>query len=45
MNKPDTEDDVDTTGHDWDGIEELDKPMPSWWVWVFYVTIIWDMGY
>ncbi|MBE2275648.1 MAG: cytochrome-c oxidase, cbb3-type subunit III [Rhodobacteraceae bacterium] len=36
---------VPTTGHSWDGIEELDNPMPRWWVWVFYVTIIWGIGY
>jgi cytochrome c oxidase cbb3-type subunit 3 len=45
MNKPDKKDDVDTTGHVWDGIEELDNPMPRWWVWVFYLTIIWAVGY
>jgi cytochrome c oxidase cbb3-type subunit 3 len=30
---------VDTTGHEWDGIRELDNPMPRWWVKTFYVTI------
>ena len=28
-----------TVGHEWDGIEELDTPMPRWWVWTFYATI------
>lgn len=37
--------DVPTTGHIWDGIEELDNPMPRWWVWVFYATIVWGIGY
>ena len=36
---------VPTTGHVWDGIQELDNPMPRWWVWVLYLTIIWGIGY
>ena len=36
---------VETTGHNWDGIEEYDNPMPRWWVWVFYATIVWGVGY
>ena len=36
---------VKTTGHVWDGIEEYDNPMPRWWVWVLYLTIIWGIGY
>lgn len=34
-----------TTGHNWDGIEEWDNPMPRWWVWTFYLTIIWGVAY
>lgn len=34
-----------TTGHEWDGIEELNNPLPRWWVWVFYATIVWGIGY
>lgn len=34
-----------TVGHEWDGIEELDTPMPRWWVWTFYATIIWAIAY
>lgn len=34
-----------TTGHEWDGIKELNTPLPKWWVYVFYVTIIWSIGY
>lgn len=37
--------DVGTTGHEWDGIQELNNPLPRWWVWVFYLTIIWGIGY
>ncbi|MDU0362925.1 cytochrome-c oxidase, cbb3-type subunit III [Rhizobium sp. 25PS6] len=36
---------VETTGHEWDGIRELNNPMPRWWVWTFYVTILWAIGY
>ncbi len=32
-------------GHEWDGIEELDTPMPRWWLWTFYITIIWSIAY
>jgi cytochrome c oxidase cbb3-type subunit 3 len=34
-----------TTGHVWDGIRELNTPLPRWWVWLFYATIIWSIGY
>ena len=36
---------VETTGHEWDGIKELDTPLPRWWLWVFYATIVWSIGY
>ncbi|KPH04657.1 cytochrome c oxidase, cbb3-type subunit III [Rhizobium leguminosarum bv. trifolii] len=36
---------VETTGHEWDGIQELNNPMPRWWIWTFYVTILWAIGY
>lgn len=36
---------VETTGHEWDGIRELNNPMPRWWVYTFYATIIWAVGY
>jgi cytochrome c oxidase cbb3-type subunit 3 len=36
---------VATTGHEWDGIRELNMPLPRWWLWVFYATIIWSIGY
>lgn len=42
---PKQEGDPNTTGHSWDGIEEFDNPMPRWWLWTFYVTIIWGIGY
>lgn len=34
-----------TVGHEWDGIEELDTPMPRWWLIVFYATIVFAIGY
>lgn len=34
-----------TTGHEWDGIKELDTPMPRWWLWAFYATIVWGVVY
>src|SRR4051812_21412539 len=34
-----------TTGHAWDGIKELNTPLPRWWVYTFYLTIVWAIGY
>jgi cytochrome c oxidase cbb3-type subunit III len=34
-----------TTGHEWDGIHELNTPLPRWWLWTFYATILWAIGY
>jgi cytochrome c oxidase cbb3-type subunit 3 len=34
-----------TTGHEWDGIRELNTPLPRWWLWLFYITIVWGIGY
>ncbi len=36
---------VHTTGHEWDGIKELNNPLPRWWIWTYYITIIWALGY
>ena len=41
----DTATGVSTTGHEWDGIRELNNPLPRWWLWVFYATIVWAFGY
>jgi cytochrome c oxidase cbb3-type subunit 3 len=35
----------DTTGHQWDGIQEFNNPLPRWWVWTFYITIVWGLAY
>lgn len=34
-----------TTGHEWDGIKELNTPLPRWWILSFYATILWAIGY
>lgn len=43
--KRDTVQEPETTGHEWDGIYELNKPLPKWWLYIFYATIIWSIGY
>lgn len=47
MAKPEIDDvtGVETTGHEWDGLKELNKPLPKWWLWVLYASIIWSIGY
>ena len=35
----------ETTGHEWDGIQEYNNPLPRWWLWIFYATIVWAVGY
>ena len=32
-------------GHEYDGIQEYDNPMPAWWLWLFYATIAWSVFY
>jgi cytochrome c oxidase cbb3-type subunit III len=34
-----------TTGHEWDGLRELNTPLPRWWLWTFYATILFAVGY
>ena len=34
----------DTTGHEWDGIREINTPLPKWWVYVYLATIVWALG-
>lgn len=31
---------VETTGHEWDGIRELNNPLPRWWVYTFFASIL-----
>ena len=43
--QPKKKNDVETTGHEWDGIEEYNNPLPRWWLWIFYATIVWGIWY
>lgn len=43
--KQDDDLDYETTGHEWDGIKEYNKPLPRWWLWTFYATIVWGVLY
>jgi cytochrome c oxidase cbb3-type subunit 3 len=36
---------TETTGHEWDGLKELNSPLPRWWVWIFLITVIWAVWY
>jgi len=36
---------TETTGHEWDGIKELNTPLPRWWLWTFYGTIVFALVY
>ncbi len=36
---------TETTGHEWDGIKELNTPLPRWWLWTFYATCLWAFAY
>lgn len=46
MRKPKlTDEDYPTTGHEWDGIREYDKPMPRWWLITFILCVVWGLGY
>jgi cytochrome c oxidase cbb3-type subunit 3 len=36
---------TETVGHEWDGIEELNTPLPRWWLWTFYLSIAFAIGY
>jgi cytochrome c oxidase cbb3-type subunit 3 len=44
LEKPDHLDDG-TTGHEWDGIRELDNPLPRWWLMIFYACVAWSVVY
>jgi len=37
---------ADTTGHIWDNdLQEYNNPLPRWWLWLFYITIVFAIGY
>ncbi len=35
----------ETTGHEWDGIKELNRPLPKWWLYTFYASIVYAFIY
>ena len=41
----DTVSGTDTTGHEWDGVKELNTPLPKWWLYVLLATIVWALIY
>ena len=46
MSKEKTQQTVQTTGHAWDGdLQEFNNPLPSWWLWAFYATVIFAVVY
>jgi len=45
MAKMPNKDEPETTGHSWDGIKEYNNPLPRWWLWTFYATIVWAVLY
>lgn len=36
---------TETTGHEWDGIKELNTPLPKWWLYTLYVTVVWGLAW
>ncbi len=46
MSKDKTQQSVQTTGHTWDGdLQEYNNPLPRWWLWAFYATIVFAVAY
>ena len=45
MNGQSSNEENRTTGHEYDGIEEYDNPLPRWWVWLFVGTLVFAVGY
>lgn len=41
--RPDARETVGTTGHEWDGIEEYNNPLPRWWLYILIATIVWGV--
>ncbi len=44
-NEKDTLSGEETTGHDWDGVKELNTPLPTWWIYTFYATVAFAVVY
>lgn len=45
MTPPSNHDELRDQGHSYDGIQEYDNPMPRWWLYIFYVSIVWGALY
>jgi len=44
--REETTEQTETTGHVWDeDLTELNTPMPRWWMWLFYITIVFALAY
>ena len=43
--RPDEAETGAVTGHSWDGLEEYNNPLPRWWLWLFYITIVFGFAY
>lgn len=41
----DTETGIETTGHEWDGIKELNNPLPRWWLIILWISVVWAVVY
>lgn len=45
VKRPKKGEEVQTTGHEWDGIAEYDNPLPRWWFWLCVLTWLFGIGY
>ena len=46
MSSEKTKQTVQTTGHAWDGdLQEFNNPLPTWWLWGFYATVVFALIY
>src|SRR6056300_1494205 len=43
--EPFKEETEQTVGHEFDGIEEYDNPLPRWWYWMFVMTVVFALAY
>jgi cytochrome c oxidase cbb3-type subunit 3 len=42
---PNADDNALIRGHNYDGIKEYDNPMPGWWIWIFWITVLFSPIY
>ena len=43
--RPEESAEGEATGHTWDGLQELNSPLPKWWLWMFYITMVFGLSY